>query len=458
MKHSIYYIIIALGFSCLLSCTKEDLGTKRDANALGVSFKPILAAPTVATRATSEDSDAGETFTAGELSYGTGEKSFPILCAVSDIDAPAIPSHDSVATKGALLNDSGTACDLSSKVKTFHVTAWDTKTDSQFIPDKTQVDYNTTDKKWSYSGLSDLTWTYNDEKFFFAYANAEDCGANFSVLQDAKMQILLYNVEREASKHKDVLLGYYKGIGEKNEDGDNVVPLEFFHPLSAVSFKMGNIEGVQKINSIVISGVYYTGYCSQGYSSRFSWNQEACLVDPSITFTLDLQETTTGTDGTLGGDGGHFMFIPQEFSKDQSLTIKVTVTRTGGAEDTFYGKIESGSWEAGKHYVYTLGDNLPVFSIGDDTTITNESAFAAYVRAAVVGNWYDVTDHIVAPWDQSFSAGSGWTKRADGFWYYNTRVAAGESTSSLMSNLTKPPKEGETLKYRILVQGSSVAF
>lgn len=64
----------------------------------------------------------------------------------------------------------------------------------------------------------------------------------------------------------------------------------------------------------------------------------------------------------------------------------------------------------------------------------NDKSIPAYVRVAVVGNWVDAEGNIVAPWSAPTSPASGWTRGNDGFYYYNSILAVGKTTSDLFSS------------------------
>jgi len=89
--------------------------------------------------------------------------------------------------------------------------------------------------------------------------------------------------------------------------------------------------------------------------------------------------------------------------------------------------------------------------------IQNTGSAKAYIRAAIVGNWYK-DGEIVAPWKVSEGtfvglAGNDWTL-VDGFYYYDTAVEAGGSTSYLFTSYTPPtaPVADAHLELTILCQ------
>lgn len=87
----------------------------------------------------------------------------------------------------------------------------------------------------------------------------------------------------------------------------------------------------------------------------------------------------------------------------------------------------------------------------------------AYVRAAIVVTWKNSTTgavHITKPvegTDYTIEYGTGWTeKKADGFYYYTSKVNAGGQTTNLIDTCVvneAAPAEGYTLSVEILTQG-----
>lgn len=76
--------------------------------------------------------------------------------------------------------------------------------------------------------------------------------------------------------------------------------------------------------------------------------------------------------------------------------------------------------------------------------IVNTGTTSAYIRAAVVANWCDANGNIIAPQtvDLTGKMGTGWSQGDDGYYYYNSPVAAGDPTSNLINSYTPVRPEG----------------
>lgn len=89
--------------------------------------------------------------------------------------------------------------------------------------------------------------------------------------------------------------------------------------------------------------------------------------------------------------------------------------------------------------------------------VNNTGNTDAYIRVAIVGNWCDASGNIVAPWTDTVSAASGWTK-SGGFYYYESAVSPNSSTGELLgSEISGSPvptglPEGSHLVVDVLAQ------
>lgn len=62
-----------------------------------------------------------------------------------------------------------------------------------------------------------------------------------------------------------------------------------------------------------------------------------------------------------------------------------------------------------------------------------ENHIPVYVRVSVSGYWVDADGNIVAPWDGSFDYNdASWTKE-NGFYYYRSELAVGDTTEDLLA-------------------------
>lgn len=89
--------------------------------------------------------------------------------------------------------------------------------------------------------------------------------------------------------------------------------------------------------------------------------------------------------------------------------------------------------------------NEPGWTDGGSTktnvSITNTGTVYAYIRVAVVGNWYNAAGNIIAPHTVDLGTPDGWTK-SGGYYYHTAPVVPGADTSMLIGSYTPTRPEG----------------
>ena len=126
-------------------------------------------------------------------------------------------------------------------------------------------------------------------------------------------------------------------------------------------------------------------------------------------------------------------------------TVAYLITNTGPGENEFtYAKV---SCEVKEDFNGSTKENVQITNTGDTD---------AYIRATYVVNWLDSAGNIVASVPEGYSytlsenPDNTWTKGEDGYFYYLTPVAPGDSTPESLLNckVTYP----ENPEYRLSVE------
>lgn len=265
------------------------------------------------------------------------------------------------------------------------------------------------------------------------------------------------------------------GCSSTSGASDEYVNIWFYHALSAVQFlEHEDLDGY-RISNIEIQNVD-----SQTSCVMTSTDSTPAASSPNITFahtsstpasfsqSYDVDDTSLDIPSTSDkfkpGDSKTFIMVPQTLSTDSRFKVTFTNTTTAGSGKTTSPVFDvDGSWEPGKYYIYRIDLSGAVkVEISENCTTTtksdvkfkNTSSINEYIRAAVIGNWYDASGNIVAPWTGSITPGSGWTA-SNGFYYHDSPVKTGEFTNTLISSFTKPataPVDGAHFEMTILVQ------
>ena len=114
-------------------------------------------------------------------------------------------------------------------------------------------------------------------------------------------------------------------------------------------------------------------------------------------------------------------------------TVAYLITKTDGVANTFtYGQV---SCDIGETFNGTKKENVYV---------TNTGNVNAYIRAAVVVNWLDKNNNIVASVPAEYKCNltvntggnSKWVQGKGGYYYYTSPVAPGESTEGSLLTCT----------------------
>lgn len=149
---------------------------------------------------------------------------------------------------------------------------------------------------------------------FFAYAPYKCSGATIS--NTSGTPTISYTVPSEAKNQNDLLIASTKNIVG---NGQSSVPLQFSHALCGVKFAVGTMDGVTKIDKIVISGVNNSGTIA---IDGTSWTG----VSGSATYTLTLNKEVSGKnniDITTTTDNNILFLMPQTVPSGATLTVTV---------------------------------------------------------------------------------------------------------------------------------------
>ena len=109
-------------------------------------------------------------------------------------------------------------------------------------------------------------------------------------------------------------------------------------------------------------------------------------------------------------------------------TLAYLFVQTDPVQNTFTpAKVDTEIVESFTDTTETVKTGIQVKS-SDDPEVVD-----AYVRVAVVGNWYNTDGDIVKPWTPEFAVGADWKKHTDGFYYYTKVLPAHEITTDLLA-------------------------
>lgn len=350
---------------------------------------------------------------------------------------------------------------------------------------------------YGYSNLK-LNATASNGTFSFDYAAPSGSYDNGATAGDAtKLNDLLFTSKIVSKSMYDgdgaTVLFYHTMAGVKFKSGNAV---REGTKNAKINSKNVTDAKITRISKITLTNIVSNGSCTvtpdQSYSNTNS-NATASVpksssatkwtaaTSPAYHNYSVVFEGLASNDGkfveSTGFEGGNdlgqynindsdfkhtFMFVPQTTKADEKSTnvvknsqkVVLTIEYTIG-EKKFRKSVDftGRTWEAGKLYTYTLTANHVGVSVIDELSndgqtkenvvITNTGNIPEYIRAAIVGNWFDNHSSItgynqfVAPWGGPDAASEGiiewaenattnapWIKGEDGYWYYPEPVDA----------------------------------
>ncbi|SCH66198.1 alternate signal-mediated exported protein%2C CPF_0494 family [uncultured Clostridium sp.] len=130
-------------------------------------------------------------------------------------------------------------------------------------------------------------------------------------------------------------------------------------------------------------------------------------------------------------------------------TVAFLIDKTAPVENSFeYAKV---SCEVTENFTNNKKDNVRVKNTGTTD---------AYIRATYVVNWVDAQGNIVASEPAGYkytltaNLNNSWTKGSDGYFYYTSPIAPGDSTqgSLLTCTVTYPDNPEYTLSVEVLAE------
>lgn len=96
-------------------------------------------------------------------------------------------------------------------------------------------------------------------------------------------------------------------------------------------------------------------------------------------------------------------------------------------------------------------------AVNDDKSIKNTGDVDAYIRAAVVVTWKDNAGNVYGQKPNvTITSESGWNKKADGYYYYNSSVAVGNKTAVLIKEYTLTGTEPDDYSLSIEIVAEAI--
>ena len=259
--------------------------------------------------------------------------------------------------------------------------------------------------------VSPKIWTGNEAslQFYAVYPYIDGSNPNLQLVQPlaGELPSVDFTTPTDIANQIDLMTASTQDITYTSTGGgSHVVPLTFYHSLTAIRFGVGsNLSWAKTIKSVEFQGVYSKGR----YDIKTkTWSNQSATQN----YKLDNigVSTSEAVNNVILKDGHTFLMVPQTLPAG----AKIVVTFSDGNSIT--AKIEGKKWKPGttKTYMITEKNSNWTFHL----TATNPSAAA--FDATQTGN-YGITSYRQAPdgtqrpvaWkvkEYSFDNGATWVK------------------------------------------------
>lgn len=355
-------------------------------------------------------------------------------------------------------------------------------------------------------------------------------GLTYTNTTESKKMAFDYTSPSTASDQKDILFAIRSDLSRaqyKSESSGSLggAAVLFRHALTGVKFAIGNNSSQNGIRTY-ITEVEFSGLKNSGHAefdpdnthestvddpeyfssaNSFQWELGTSTAKFSQTYaTSDVRDFSKG-DAVGAPDSFYaagekdnlntedasltFWFIPQAMT--DAVKVKVKFFLVDGTEqgETQTLELDLGTrilaqdsdankvWRPGQLRTFTLAPSTVDVDITDEmenktvkknVVTRNTGNKPAYLRVAIVGNWVNASNQIVAPWDMTQGTFTGlggdgaWLEGDDGFWYYRYAVPAGDTPSvPIFVTYTKPsstPSGASGLVMDLTVQAIDIAL
>lgn len=287
-----------------------------------------------------------------------------------------------------------------------------------------------------------------DEVPFYFRMPASMSGATFATNAHANGKTTFtYTSPTTAATQQDILFSYVSVNKENYKKAlPNGYPVMMYHALSGIKFAISNelvngaLEMGIQITGISFIGVKNTGTCTvnagaSAIADKIAWtnvsatettnvmSQAFAPADNVVTYTNGMfpesfaatgtingdKQTVSGSEINHAGDAAYtFWIIPQDFPSTSTAKIRIDYKINGNTEymEILLNKIAKAAWGAGqlRTFTFKLNDvNVKIDdtvalngsasdaykgSVKNGVTITNTGNTDAFIRAALVGQWW----------------------------------------------------------------------
>ena len=263
--------------------------------------------------------------------------------------------------------------------------------------------------------VSPKIWTGNEAslQFYAVYPFVESSNPNVKLTQTVagELPCIDFTTPTDIANQIDLMTASTQNINHTNTGGgSHVVPLTFYHSLTAIRFGVGsNLSWAKTIKSVEFQGVYSKGR----YDIKTkTWSNQSATQN----YKLDNigVSTSEAVNNVILKDGHTFLMVPQTLPAG----AKIVVTFSDGNSIT--AKIEGKKWKPGTTKTYMITEKNSNWNYIIQTT----SPTAVAYDATQTGN-YGITSYRqvgpekqpvkwrVVKYQESADGGATWSAESD---------------------------------------------
>lgn len=278
-------------------------------------------------------------------------------------------------------------------------------------------------------------------KFYAVYPYMDGMNAKQKLVQPTagSMPYIAFEASTDIANQTDLMTAETAPISYTATGGaPHVVPLKFYHALTAIRFGIGrNLSWNKTIKSIEFQGVYKN---AQYNLAAKTWSNHGSTEN----FKLDnINASTSGTlNSVIVKDGNTFLMVPQTVPAG----AKIVITFSDNTHIT--ANIGGKEWKAGTTKTYMMTEknsNWDYQIIGSDpatiaynqTTSTDNYTVQSY-RKDPTGNTFQPVKWKVVSYQESTDGGKTWSAESTNKPSWLTKLSLTEGTGGKDAEVGKP--------------------
>lgn len=278
-------------------------------------------------------------------------------------------------------------------------------------------------------------------KFYAVYPYMDGTNAKQKLVQPTtgSLPYVAFEVSTDIAKQTDLMTAETDVLNYTPTGGaPHVVPLKFYHALTAIRFGIGsNLSWNKTIKSIEFRGVYKNAQYSLATKT---WSNHGSTEN----FKLDnINASTSGTLNTvIVKDGNTFLMVPQTVPAGAKIVITFSdnshITANIGGKEWKAGTTKTYMMtEKNSNWDYQIETTDPATIAYDQTTSTNNYTVQSYRKDPTTNTFQPVKWEVVS-YQESTDGGKTWSAESTNKPSWLTKLSLTEGTGGKDAEVGKP--------------------